>query len=55
MAKRRITKKQEDLNMNNIVSRQFDKAAGNLDLPEGLLTQIKACNACSRRGRKSKI
>ncbi len=45
MAKRRKTKKQEDLNMNNIVSRQFDKAAAYLDLPDGLLTQIKACNA----------
>ena len=35
---------QEDLNFNNIVSRQFDKAAETLDLPETLLTQIKVCN-----------
>lgn len=35
----------EDLNLNNIVSRQFDKAAATLRLPEGLLNQIKACNA----------
>ena len=35
----------EDLNLWNIVSRQFDKAARTLDIPEGLLAQIKACNA----------
>jgi glutamate dehydrogenase (NAD(P)+) len=35
----------EDLNLWNIVSRQFDKAAATLDVPPGLLTQIKACNA----------
>ncbi len=35
----------EDLNLWNIVARQFDKAAATLDLPEGLLRQIKACNA----------
>ena len=34
----------EDLNLNNIVSRQFDKAAAMLKLPEGLLQQIKICN-----------
>ncbi|MCA9726795.1 MAG: Glu/Leu/Phe/Val dehydrogenase, partial [Candidatus Eisenbacteria bacterium] len=34
----------EDLNFNNIVSQQFDKAAATLDLPETLLTQIKVCN-----------
>ncbi len=34
----------EDLNLNNIVSAQFDAAAQHLKLPEGLLTQIKACN-----------
>ncbi len=34
----------EDLNLNNIVSRQFDKAAAMLKLPEGLLKQIKVCN-----------
>ncbi len=36
---------QEDLNLNNIVSRQFDKAARTLRLPDGLLQQIRACNA----------
>ncbi len=35
----------EDLNLWKIVGRQFDKAAATLDLPEGLLAQIKACNA----------
>jgi glutamate dehydrogenase (NAD(P)+) len=34
----------EDLNLNNIVSRQFDKAARHVSLPQGLLEQIKACN-----------
>jgi glutamate dehydrogenase (NAD(P)+) len=36
---------QEDLNLWNIVSRQFDRTAATMDLPEGLLRQIKACNA----------
>ncbi|HEU4402670.1 MAG TPA: Glu/Leu/Phe/Val dehydrogenase, partial [Candidatus Polarisedimenticolia bacterium] len=35
----------EDLNLWNIVGRQFDKAAATMDLPDGLLRQIKACNA----------
>ena len=35
----------EDLNLWNIVCREFDKAAANLGVPEGLLRQIKACNA----------
>ncbi len=35
----------EDLNLWNIVGRQFDKAAATLDVPRGLLDQIKACNA----------
>jgi glutamate dehydrogenase (NAD(P)+) len=35
----------EDLNLRNIVGLQFDKAAATMDLPEGLLKQIKACNA----------
>jgi glutamate dehydrogenase (NAD(P)+) len=35
----------EDLNLWNIVGREFDKAAANLGVPEGLLQQIKACNA----------
>jgi glutamate dehydrogenase (NAD(P)+) len=34
----------EDLNLHNIVSRQFDKAARTMDIDEGLLAQIKACN-----------
>ena len=38
------TRKPEDLNLNNIVSRQFDKAARRVKLPDGLLQQIKACN-----------
>jgi glutamate dehydrogenase (NAD(P)+) len=38
----------EDLNLNNIVSYQFDKAAKLLGIPEGLLHQIKACNAVYR-------
>jgi len=36
---------QEDLSLWNIVGRQFDKAAARLNLPPGLLQQIKACNA----------
>lgn len=34
----------EDLNLNNIVRNQYDKAASFLKHPEGLLNQIKACN-----------
>ncbi|HJQ97619.1 MAG TPA: Glu/Leu/Phe/Val dehydrogenase [Candidatus Polarisedimenticolaceae bacterium] len=34
----------EDLNLNNIVERQFDKAAKHVKLPSGLLHQIKVCN-----------
>ena len=34
----------EDLNLNHIVSTQFDKAAAHVDLPKGLLTYIKICN-----------
>jgi len=40
----RRAKAPEDLNLNNIVSRQFDKAAQHVKLPSGLLDQIKACN-----------
>ncbi len=36
---------QEDLNLNNIVSAQFDKAAHHVKLPAGLLQQIKVCNS----------
>lgn len=39
-----MSKLGEDLDLNNIVSRQFDKAAETLKLPEGLLKQIKVCN-----------
>jgi glutamate dehydrogenase (NAD(P)+) len=35
----------EDLNLWNIVGLMFDKAAANLNIPDGLLQQIKACNA----------
>jgi len=35
----------EDLNLWNIVARMFDKATANLSIPEGLLKQIRACNA----------
>ena len=35
----------EDLNLWNTVCRQFDKAAATLGVPEGLLKQIRACNA----------
>jgi len=34
----------EDLNLNHIVQRQFDKAAAHLDLDKGLLAQIRTCN-----------
>ncbi len=34
----------EDLNLNHIVAKQFDKAAQHLKLPRGLLEQIKTCN-----------
>lgn len=33
----------EDLNFNSIVSLQFDRAARYLNIPQGLLNQIKAC------------
>jgi len=39
-----VHKLQEDLNLNNIVSTQFDRAAQHLKLPEGLAEQIKVCN-----------
>lgn len=35
---------QEDLNFNNIVSKQFDRAAQYLKIHPALLSQIKACN-----------
>ncbi len=38
----------EDLNMNNIVSHQFDKASKYLSYPDGLLRQVKACNSVYR-------
>jgi glutamate dehydrogenase (NAD(P)+) len=39
------TRPVEDLNLNNIVSAQFDRAAAHVDLPKGLLQQIKVCNS----------
>ncbi len=41
---RKPTKAAEDLNLNNIVAAQFEKAAARVDLPCGLLNQIKVCN-----------
>jgi len=38
------TSNKEDLNLLNIVSTQFDKAAATMDLDSGLLAQIKTCN-----------
>ena len=43
-AKKSKTTSFEDLNLNNIVNGQFDKAAAFLKQPDGLLEQIKACN-----------
>jgi len=40
----RTKKVPEDLNLNNIVSRQFEKAAAHVNLPPGLLQQIRVCN-----------
>ena len=40
----RTKKAPEDLNLNNIVSRQFEKAATHVNLPAGLLQQIRVCN-----------
>jgi glutamate dehydrogenase (NAD(P)+) len=39
-----VKRQPEDLNLNNIVSAQFDKAARHVKFPDGLLTQIKVCN-----------
>ncbi len=44
IAKRTRAKVAEDLNLNHIVSDQFDRAARFVELPAGLLEQIKACN-----------
>ena len=41
----KTTKPVEDLNLNNIVGAQFDRAAQHVDLPKGLLQQIKVCNS----------
>ena len=38
------TAPREDLNLRNIVHRQFDRAAATLRYPEYLLRQIKMCN-----------
>ena len=40
----RTKKAPEDLNLDNIVSRQFEKAAAHVNLPSGLLQQIRVCN-----------
>jgi glutamate dehydrogenase (NAD(P)+) len=40
----RRRKNDEDLNLNNIVASQFDRAARHVALPKGLLEQIKICN-----------
>jgi glutamate dehydrogenase (NAD(P)+) len=45
MASRHVGAGGEDLNLWNIVGLMFDKAAAHLNIPEGLLQQIKACNA----------
>lgn len=45
MATKRARKPAEDLNFNHIVNQQFDRAASFLDVPKGLLKQIKVCNA----------
>jgi glutamate dehydrogenase (NAD(P)+) len=37
-------KTSEDLNLNHVVSEQFDRAAALTDLPPALLEQIKVCN-----------
>jgi len=39
------TQAAEDLNLLNIVNRQYDRAATHVDLPAGLLEQIKVCNS----------
>ncbi len=46
MAKKAASRKPatEDLNLNHIVEKQFDRAANHLKLPPGLLQQIKVCN-----------
>jgi hypothetical protein len=45
MVKRSMVKTKEDLDLNNIVPRCLDKAAATMKLPQGVLSQIKACNA----------
>ena len=44
MKEQKRLRSREDLNLNNIVSHYFDKAAGVLNIHKGLLEQIKACN-----------
>ena len=41
---KRAAEAPEDLNLNNIVNRQFDRAAKHVKLPDGLLRQIQVCN-----------
>jgi len=44
MTRRKSTKAQENLDLNHIVSRQFEAAASYTRLPRGLLDQIKQCD-----------
>ncbi|HUG44651.1 MAG TPA: Glu/Leu/Phe/Val dehydrogenase [Acidobacteriota bacterium] len=44
MSQRKSAKLREDLNLNNIVSTQFDEASALVGEPETLLEQIKQCN-----------
>ena len=44
MPSKRPTKPPEDLNLNNIVNAQFDRAAEHVKVPKALLQQIKVCN-----------
>ena len=44
MARRKSSKSQEDLNLNSIVSKQFEAAAAYTRLPRGLLDQIRQCD-----------
>jgi glutamate dehydrogenase (NAD(P)+) len=41
----RLTAVNEDLNLNHIVSQQFDRAAKYMQIQPALLSQIKACNS----------
>lgn len=45
MPRRKPSAPAEDLNLRNIVDRQFERAARHVKATRGLLDQIKACNA----------